>query len=151
MVAAGIVVAATGSAIADPVVSFLIAGFILWSSWGVLAESANILLEAVPEGFDTKALEEALAAVPGVLNVHDLHVWTISSGIVACSCHLVVAEQSIRSGQQVLKAAVGMVRDRFGVTHTTIQIEVEGCGPNEMYCSLHAAREGAECEGHASG
>jgi cobalt-zinc-cadmium efflux system protein len=86
-----------------------------------------------------KALEQAIRGVPGVLNAHDLHVWTVASGIVACSCHILVAEQSVRSGQQVMRAVAEMMSHEFGITHTTIQVEVEGCGPNEMYCTLHAA------------
>ena len=138
VVAAGVVVLLTGWAAADPVVSFLIGGLILWSSWGVLKESVNVLLEAAPKGLDMSALEQSVRAAPGVLGVHDLHVWTVASGIVACSCHVVVAEQSAREGQQVLRSVAGLLQERFGVTHTTIQVEVEGCEQDEMYCTLRA-------------
>ena len=107
VVAAGVVVLLTGWAAADPVVSFLIGGLILWSSWGVLKESVNVLLEGAPPGLDMAALERAVRETPGVLGVHDLHVWTVASGIVACSCHVVIAEQSVREGQKVLRDAAG--------------------------------------------
>jgi cobalt-zinc-cadmium efflux system protein len=136
VVVAGLVVLWTGSTLADPLVSVLIGVLILWSSWGVTVEAVNVLLEGVPLGFDMEALEESLRAVPGVLNLHDLHVWTIGPRVVACSCHVVVAEQSVRSGQQVLRAVVDVLEHRFAIRHTTVQIEVEGCAPNEMYCSL---------------
>ena len=136
VVAAGIVVAATGATVADPVVSLLIAALILWSSWSVLAEATNVLLEAAPKGMDMAAVEQAIQGVPGVLNVHDLHVWTVASGVVACSCHVLVAEQSVRSGQQVLRAVVERLHHDFGINHTTVQVEVEGCEPNDMYCRL---------------
>jgi cobalt-zinc-cadmium efflux system protein len=136
VVVAGVIVIATSSALADPVVSLLIGGLILWSSWSILTESVNVLLEAVPKDLDLAALTEGIRSVPGVHGVHDLHVWTVASGIVACSCHLVVAEQSIRSGHQVLRTVAGLLRDRFGVKHTTIQVEGEGCESDEMYCSL---------------
>ena len=139
VVAAGAVVALTGWAAADPAVSLLIGGLILWSSWGILNESVNVLLEAVPAGLDLAELERAVKEIPGVLGVHDLHVWTIASGMVACSCHLVVAEQSVREGQQVLRAAAGLLRERFHVSHTTIQVEVEGCDPDHLYCTLRRA------------
>ncbi|HJT76632.1 MAG TPA: cation diffusion facilitator family transporter [Gemmataceae bacterium] len=141
VVTAGIVVAATGATIADPVVSLLIGVLILWSSWGILAESVNVLLEAAPASVDMAALEQAVREAPGVLGVHDLHVWTVASGIIACSCHIIVAEQSVRSGQQVLRSVASLLRERFGVSHTTIQIEVEGCESDEMYCALRPIEE----------
>jgi cobalt-zinc-cadmium efflux system protein len=136
VVLAGIVVALTGNVLADPMVSVLIGVLILCSSWGILREAVNVLLEAVPTGLDLRMLEEAIRNVPGILNAHDLHVWTVSSGIVACSCHILVAEQSARSGQQIMRAVTDMMNHRFGITHTTIQVEVEGCGPNEIHCAL---------------
>jgi cobalt-zinc-cadmium efflux system protein len=134
VVAAGVVVAATGAWVADPVVSLLIGGLILWSSWSVLAESVNVLLEAVPAGLDLAAVERAVREVPGVLGVHHLHAWSLGSGVTACSCHVVVAEQSVRAGQQVLRAVAEMLRRRFAISHTTIQVEVEGCDPDDLYC-----------------
>ena len=76
----------------------------------------------------------AIKGVPGVLDVHDLHVWMVGPGVVACSCHIIVAEQSVREGQQVLRAVVEDLKRRFRITHTTVQVEVEGCEDNDMYC-----------------
>jgi cobalt-zinc-cadmium efflux system protein len=140
VVIAGVIVAFTGSLLADPIVSLLIAGFILWSSAGVLRESATVLLEGTPPGTDMPALIAAIKAVPGVLDVHDLHVWMVGPGVIACSCHVVVAEQSVREGQQVVRAVVHDVEHHFHITHTTIQVEVEGCEPNDIYCVKRAAR-----------
>src|SRR6266566_763476 len=134
VVIAGVVVAVTGSVAADPIVSMLIAVFILWSSFGVLRESATVLLEGTPPGTDMPGVIAAIKAVAGVLDVHDLHVWMVGPGVVACSCHIVVAEQSIREGQQVLRAVVHDMEHHFQITHTTVQVEVEGCDPNDMYC-----------------
>ncbi len=150
VVAAGVVVLLTGWAAADPVVSFLIGGLILWSSWGVLKESVNVLLEGAPPGLDMAALERAVRETPGVLGVHDLHVWTVASGIVACSCHVVIAEQSVREGQKVLRDAAGALRERFGVGHTTMQVEVEGCEPDAMYCTLRREDHGHDGHHHAT-
>jgi cobalt-zinc-cadmium efflux system protein len=85
---------------------------------------------------DMNAVECAIADVEGVQDVHDLHVWTVGPGVVACSCHVTVAEQTISSGQQVLRAVVAELDNRFHINHTTVQVEVEGCEPNEMYCRL---------------
>lgn len=127
VVAAGIVVALTGATIADPIVSILIGVLILWSSWDVLAESVNVLMEGVPKGLDLGEVERAIREVPDVQDVHHLHVWTIASDLVACSCHIVVAEQSVQGGEQVLSAVAAMLEERFDIRHTTIQ--VEGCAP----------------------
>jgi len=142
VVVAGAVVVMTGATMADPIVSLMIAGLILWTSWGVLRECATVLLEGTPLGTDMPAVIEAIRSVTGVLDVHDLHVWTVGPGVVACSCHIVVAEQSVREGQQVLRAVVRDVERRFRITHTTVQVEVEGCEPNDMYCIGERMREG---------
>ena len=133
---AGIVVILGGSPLADAVASLLIGGLILWSSWGILKESVNVLLEGTPFGIDMGAVERAIAGVPGVLNVHDLHVWTVGSGVIACSCHVLVAEQTIREGQQILKLVVDELGHHFGISHTTVQIEVEGHDADELYCTM---------------
>ena len=135
VVIAGVLVAATHTRLADPVVSLLIAGLILYSSYGVLSESATVLLEGTPAGMDMPAVIAAIKNVGGVLEVHDLHVWMVGPGVVACSCHIVVAEQSIREGQQVLRAVVHDIEHRFHITHTTVQVEVEGCDADDMYCT----------------
>jgi cobalt-zinc-cadmium efflux system protein len=134
VVVAGVLVIATGEALSDPIVSLIIAGLILASSYGVLNESTTVLLEGTPAGTDMPAVISAIRAVDGVLDVHDLHVWMVGPGVVACSCHIVVAEQSVREGQQVLRAVVQDIEHRFRITHTTVQVEVEGCEANDMYC-----------------
>ena len=87
VIAAGIVIHFTGWTLADPLVSVLIALFIARSSWGILTETVNILLENAPRGLDVEALAGAMRRVPGVRAVHDLHVWTIAEGMNALSCH----------------------------------------------------------------
>ena len=131
---AGLIVAMTGSVIADPVVSILIAAFIVASSARVIRDSATVLLEGTPPGTDMRAVLAAIKSVPGVLNVHDLHVWMVGPGVIACSCHIVVADQTAREGQQVMRAVVHDVEHRFHITHTTVQVEVEGCVPAEVPC-----------------
>jgi cobalt-zinc-cadmium efflux system protein len=150
VVAAGLIVAATGSPLADPMVALLIGGLIFWSSLGILTEAVNVLMEAAPRHLDTQLIAQAIEEVPGVLNVHDLHVWTVASHVIACSLHVLVAEQSVRSGQQVLRGVEERLGNRFGISHTTIQIEVEGCDPNDMYCVLRKNDASAHSHNHAS-
>ena len=144
VVVAGVVMAFTGASIADPLVSILIGVLILWSSWGILKESVNILLEAIPEGMNMAKVEETIGRVHGVLEVHDLHVWTVGSGMICCSCHIMVNEQSVRSGEHVLRAVTEELEHNFGIAHTTIQVEIEGCEPNDMYCIKRATEHASE-------
>jgi cobalt-zinc-cadmium efflux system protein len=139
VVLAGILMAFTGASFADPLVSVLIGILILCSSWGILKESVNVLLEGIPKGLKMADVEQTICGVHGVLAVHDLHVWTVGSGMVCCSCHVMVNEQSVRSGENVLRVVTEELEHRFGITHTTIQVEVEGCEPNDMYCLLRTA------------
>ena len=134
VVVAGAIVLATGTSWADPVVSLLVSGLIVYTSWDVLRESTTILLEGTPSGLDMTALAQTIASVAGVQGVHDLHVWVIGPGAIACSCHVVVAEQSIREGQQVLRELNHALEHDFQITHTTVQVEVEGCAVDDMYC-----------------
>lgn len=143
VVVAGLLVLITHQWLADPIVSVIIGLLILYSAWGVLKESVHVLLEAAPAGLDMNGVEQCIRAVPNVLDAHDLHVWTLGPGAIACSCHIVVAEQSIRDGQQVLRAVAGELAERFRINHSTIQIEVEGCEPNHMYCNIRAGEEHA--------
>jgi cobalt-zinc-cadmium efflux system protein len=136
VVAAGLIIHFTGSPLADPLVSLLIGALILYSSWSVLTEAVNVLLEASPSGMDMQAVERAIREVDGVLDVHDLHVWSLASGIIAASCHILVSEGSIRTGQQVLAKVVDRLKESFSISHTTVQVEVEGCEPNDMYCTM---------------
>jgi cobalt-zinc-cadmium efflux system protein len=148
VVVAGIIILLTGLSIADVMVSFLIAGMILWSSWGILAESVNVLMNSSPAGLDMCGLTRKIVEVQGVLGVHDLHVWTVGSGLAALSCHVLVAEQSVRSGEKVLRSIAEMLEHDFSIRHTTIQIEVDGCAPNDLYCTMHPAEDSHSHAGH---
>jgi cobalt-zinc-cadmium efflux system protein len=131
VVIAGIVIALTGAYIADPIVSIIFAALVLWSSWSILTESVSVLLEATPVGLDLAKVEQAISDVTGVLYTHDLHVWTISTGLIASSCHIVVAEQNITDSQQILQNVAHMLEHDFKIGHSTIQVEVEDCGGHE--------------------
>jgi len=135
VVIAGGLVAVWNKPLADPIVSLEVAALIPYSSYGVVRERSTVLLEGTPAGIDMSQVVAAIKIVAGVLDVHDLHVWMVGPGVVACSCHILVAEQSIREGQQVLRNVVHDLEHRFHITHTTVQIEVEGCAADDMYCT----------------
>ena len=136
VVIAGLVVATTGASIADPIISFLIAGLILFSSWGVLRESVNVLLEGTPQGIDMQTVEREIAAVPGVCGVHDLHVWTVGPGVIAASLHIVVEEETIAAGQRVLRAVSAQLQAKHRINHSTVQVELAGDCEDDMYCCI---------------
>lgn len=131
VVIAGIIIAFTSLFIADPIVSIVFALLVLWSSWSIFTESIQMLLEGIPVGMELNEVESSIRNVNGVLNMHDLHVWTISSGLIACSCHILVAEQGISSGQKILNDVAHMLEHDFKISHSTIQIEVEDCGGHD--------------------
>jgi len=135
VVIAGAIIWWTGWVLADPVVSFLIAGFILWTSWGTLKESINALLEGTPEGMELDSVVASIKSVSGVLDVHDLHVWTVGSGLIASSCHVLVQEQSATNCETILKSVTQELKHRHGINHSTIQVEVEGCEAEDPLCS----------------
>jgi cobalt-zinc-cadmium efflux system protein len=122
-----VLIAWTGNLTVDPVVSFLIAGTIVWSAVRLCREALHVLLEGAPGHIPVRDVSEAIAGVPGVAAVHDLHVWTITSGLVALSCHIVVTCQGpqCRSHDEILTDAKAVLRERFAIEHTTIQFESE--------------------------
>ena len=136
VVLAGIIVVFTHMPAVDSIVSFIIAGLILWSSWGILQESVSVLMEGAPANIDMAHVEQTITTVGGVLGVHDLHVWTVGPGAIVCCCHILVAEQTIRDGQQILRAVVAKLDQDFKINHTTVQVEVEGHSSNDMYCCI---------------
>ncbi|HJZ79929.1 MAG TPA: cation diffusion facilitator family transporter [Pyrinomonadaceae bacterium] len=118
---AGGLIAAFGWNAADPIISILIAVLIVWSSWHLMRDATNVLLEGTPAHINLAAVEDAILETEGVSNVHDLHVWTITSGREALSAHVIHA-YSI-SQPNLLKELRTKLHDRFGVDHLTIQME----------------------------
>jgi cobalt-zinc-cadmium efflux system protein len=115
----------TGQLAADPIISFLIAGTIVWSAIRLGREAVDVLLEGAPGHIAVADVSGALEHVAGVTAVHDLHVWTITSGMVALSAHIVVSCEGpgCRSHDEILTDAKAMLRDKFHIEHTTIQFE----------------------------
>ena len=126
VVVAGIAVSLTGLAWIDPLVSLAIVATILAGTWGLLRESIDLALDAVPRGIDPAEVTACLAAIPGVSDVHDLHVWNASTSEVSLTVHLVVAADAGRD--TVLAAAAETLRGRFAIAHTTIQVEGHDAG-----------------------
>ena len=118
---AAVVILLTGWTLADPLIGAGIGLFIIPRTWMLLREAIHILMEGTPPHVDLTLLEKTLLGIPGVTAVHDLHVWTITSGVDSMSCHLVVADMA--RSRETLAAAQAAMRDTYGLSHSTIQIE----------------------------
>lgn len=138
VIGAGLIIRLTGWYGADAVVSALIALFLIFSSWGVVRDALNILLEGAPQGLDANLLARSIEEVAGVLDVHDLHIWTIGDGVRALSCHLLVAESDLANAARVVQSVKAMLASRYAVFHSTIETECGGCQTNALYCQLEA-------------
>ena len=130
VVVAGLLILSTGAAWIDPAISLVIAAFIFWSSWGLMKEAVNMSLGAVPASIDPDAVEAALAALPGVAAVHDLHIWPMSTTETVMTAHLVMPGG--HPGDAFLDSLQRRMQDGFGIGHVTIQIEL-GAG---AHCRL---------------
>ncbi|MDP4003939.1 cation diffusion facilitator family transporter [Methylobacterium sp. NEAU K] len=138
VVVAGLVIQLTGLAWLDPAVSLVIAGLVVWATWGLLRDSVAMSLDAVPPEISPEAVTGFLRGRPGVADLHDLHIWPMSTTSVALTVHLVMAEghlQHRNPGNGFLAETAEGLRERFGIGHATLQIEEAG-GP-----ACHLARD----------
>ena len=129
-IVAGLLILLFDWTLADPIISVVVALLILRSAWGILRTSLHILMEGTPHTIDAQEVKERLLEIDGVVDVHDLHVWTITSGLDLFTCHIDVTANA--DEQMVLRSALKLVHDQCGIEHTTIQIEK----PETMHHSL---------------
>jgi cobalt-zinc-cadmium efflux system protein len=118
---AALLIRTTGSFVWDPIVSAIVCLLILWSSGLIVRDSFRIFMEGTPSHLDTEAIRAALAAIDGVVDVHDLHVWTITSGFISMSAHVAIREGT--DAKQTLERAQQAMASHFKITHSTFQIE----------------------------
>jgi cobalt-zinc-cadmium efflux system protein len=127
VIAGGVGILFTGRNWIDPVLSLLIAALILWTSADILRETFNILLEGTPRGVSLSEIRSGMEAVEGVVNVHDLHVWSLGSDSSALACHVTIADIPPSESACILARLNHVLKERFHVCHTTIQFENLGC------------------------
>lgn len=125
-IVAALVIYFFGWGIADPIASVLVAALILYSGWRVTKDSLHVLMEGSPEHLNLEELKAKLLAINTVQSVHDLHVWSITSGVPMLSCHLTISGEGRHD--QVLHHAQKLLHDEFGIDHSTIQVESENAG-----------------------
>ena len=107
---------------------------IVWSSWSIVRETLHILLEGTPRSVDMNHIRVSVRNVPGVVNVHDLHVWSLTSNSHALSCHVQVIEMPLAETPALLERLNHELRDHFGINHTTIQLEISDCPTVDGCC-----------------
>jgi cobalt-zinc-cadmium efflux system protein len=122
-IVAGILMTVRQWYLADPVVSMIVGGLVLYSSWELVKESVDVLLEGTPRHLKISQILSDLGSLGGVISVHDLHVWAIASGTTAMSCHIII--KANEDANRVLAESSHLMREKYGIEHTTIQIEFE--------------------------
>ena len=127
VIAGGVAIMLTGRNWIDPALSMAIGALILWSSWEIIRETLNILLEGTPRGMELQRIAALIASIPGVNSVHDLHVWSLGSESHALSCHISIQDIPPSESEQILRQVQECLRTSFKIDHTTIQFEHVVC------------------------
>lgn len=138
VIVGGIIIAVTGWGIVDPIIAVVISCIILWGAFRLVRESTDILLEGAPGHLEVAEVNRVIRAVPGVRDVHDMHVWTITSGIHALSAHLLIDDQTVARSAEIARAVEQGLAKRFSISHTTLQLECERCDgcPAGLICDI---------------
>lgn len=134
---AGIAIAFTGYNWLDPLVSLLIVVLILWNALKIVLETIQILLESAPRDVNVDQLAADLRDVPGVIDVHDLHVWSITAEMRSLSAHIVTDDISLSEGAVIQEKIGQLLRQRYAISHATLQLECKECQPALLYCDLN--------------
>jgi cobalt-zinc-cadmium efflux system protein len=135
VVIAAIIILFTGKYIADPIVSVVIGVIILWGAVRIVRESADVLLEGVPKDIETSEVVGSIQDIPGVNEVHDVHIWMITSNIYALSAHLVIDDQMVSRSMDIVTTVRQDLARRYNISHTTLQLECESC-PTGNVCEI---------------
>ena len=133
----------TGWQVIDPILSILIGVAIVWSGWGIIRDSLNILLEGLPKGLELKKVSAELSQLPGVIDVHDLHIWSLGSESRALSCHVLIDDMPPSESDSILRRINDVLCARFHILHTTIQFEHVKCILAETHCTCSTRRHAA--------
>ena len=127
IIAGAVVIYYTGWQRTDPLLSALIGVLIVWTAWDVIKETLNILLEGLPRGLDLAAVKAAMRQVPDVLDVHDVHIWSLGSSTHALSCHILIQDVPPSESESILQGLKTVLSEQFSIWHTTVQFEHTNC------------------------
>jgi len=148
IIAGAIAIHYTGWQQIDPILSIAIGALIVWSGWDIIRESLNILLEGLPRGINLADVTDGMRAVQGVLDVHDLHIWSLGSSTHALSCHVLIDDVPPSCSDVILQRLNQVLADRFHISHTTVQFEHVSCAISETGCAIPVHTHDHEHEGH---
>ena len=146
IIAGAVAIRYTGWVQVDPLLSILIALLIVWTAWDIIRESLNILLEGLPRGILLNDVATAMKATAGVLDVHDLHIWSLGSSAHALSCHVLIEDVPPSASDVILRRLNGVLEEKFHIAHTTVQFEHVSCAISETGCAIPVKLE--DHEGH---
>lgn len=135
VIVAGVIIMFTGSLWVDPLASAVLTIIILAGAWRLLRESVNVLLEAPPSHLRPTLIAQELVRVPGVKEIHDLHVWSVGPGFHALSCHVWVDDQALSQGSHILDDVREMLEEKYHITHSTLQLECLNCNGG-LFCTF---------------
>lgn len=136
IIAGAVVIRYTGWNQLDPILSIVIGALVIWTAWDIIRESLNILLEGLPRGIRLADVSGAMRAIDGVLDVHDLHIWSLGSSVHALSCHVLIEDVPPSASEAILKRINCQLLDRFHIAHTTVQFEHVTCAMAENCCAI---------------
>jgi cobalt-zinc-cadmium efflux system protein len=150
IIGGAVVIHYTGWVQLDPLLSILIGILIVWTAWDIVRESLNILLEGLPRGIGLREVTSSMRGLEGVLDVHDLHIWSLGSSTHALSCHVLIEDVPPSASDCILQRLNGMLADRFHISHTTVQFEHVSCAISQNGCAIpvHAPEHDHAHEGH---
>ena len=137
VIVGGLIILITGQFWVDPLISVLIALIIVFAASNILKEGLRVILEATPKNIDVLAMIEVLKRIPGVKDVHDVHVWSITSEIHAMNGHVMVEDISIKQSGELRSSIEIIAREQFHIEHITLQVECEKCDSKEVFCNLN--------------
>ncbi len=133
VIVGAVVIYLTGWLFVDPLLSILIALIIVGGAWSIVLETINVLMEGTPQGVSMERLVGDIKATPGVVDTHDVHVWSLAAGIHAMSGHVVVEDQALSQSSEILERLSDLLAEKYGIDHLTIQFEHRECG---LACAL---------------
>jgi cobalt-zinc-cadmium efflux system protein len=146
VIVGGVAISRTGAAWIDPALSLFVAAIIIVGIARVLRDAADVLLEGVPRGLHIDQIHDAMAGIAGIQAIHDLHVWSIGTGTLALSAHVLVNDRRMSEATIIMRELDDLVRERFGIAHVTLQFECETCGDDDRIICTQAIT--GEASGH---
>lgn len=148
VIVGGIIMTFTGLFIIDPVLSVLIGFTIAFAAWRIFREGLRVLLEATPQQVNVPGMIDALKQIPGVKDIHDVHVWSISPEIHAMSCHVLIEDVLTSEAGNIRQKIEQVLTEQFHIEHSSLQMECDQCSTNDVFCKLNPGEDEKDKEHH---